>query len=131
MCLDIVTWSIEDTKEAKPKIKRGWKAFCEYKGDGLYSQMTYLRSTKAYPINKWIEDSEGGFTSGNYHRYRVGFHVFTTLASVKSWLNGLNWHGDVKMCVIRQVEYSHVVAEGEQEELKVAVAKRMKILKKV
>jgi len=138
MCLQLIKWERNHPQETKREIKTGWKVF--YKHDGkLYPYISWLRKmNKPYKINEWIRDGSKGDVNEDcffFKKYPKGFHVFKTRKVAREWKKADLQIYDSK-AVIRKVEYSHVVAEGEQHNYsfsngrwhEVDVARKMKIL---
>lgn len=126
MCLSSVSKEIEK----KYKDKRfGWKLFSCYGKILVGAVMNeYLdQHFKGYPYETWLNErkyrenpNENYIRDDNDVIYRTGWHIFLTREDAQSYRNT----GEI----VRKVEFKNPVAYGWQDELKVVVAKDMKII---
>jgi hypothetical protein len=128
MCLAFVTTVVKNPSD---KIHTGYKVYREGV-NGHYASDMY---GEEYYIGKWYtckhKDAEiypslqlKTVTADNGKQYSVGFHIYTALRSAEKHCAWTSKH-------IYQVEYRQVSTIGQQDGRRVAIAKQMRIVKKL
>jgi hypothetical protein len=123
MCLDKIS-------KKKPALEGvGYKVFELRDDDGkLYGEMA--RRDKIRPVGTWLNSrnysvrKKEGLVTPIKGKYPVGWHIFKSLAGVKSW----NYDIDPDYIAIKRVRYRLAHTEGTIDNYKVVVAKEIYII---
>ncbi len=107
----------------------GYKVYNKH-SYGSYSSLFYKwNNTSHFKLGQEYESSNGYvhkyYDSTALDFYPEGFHIFKNYDDALAYAQDESWVG------VLQVEYSEVVAEGEQEKAPCVVARKIKLIKEL